>query len=30
MPKPKTLPSPADPVLLRAEELDALDAILPT
>ncbi|ASW09980.1 site-specific integrase [Rhizobium sp. 11515TR] len=29
MPKPKTLPSPADPVLSRAEELDALDAILP-
>ncbi len=29
MPKPKALPSPADPVLLRAEELDALDAILP-
>ncbi|SCB49687.1 site-specific integrase [Rhizobium multihospitium] len=29
MPKPKTLPSPADPVLQRAEELDALDAILP-
>ncbi|NKJ40161.1 site-specific integrase [Rhizobium sp. SG570] len=27
--KPKALPSPADPVLLRAEELDALDAILP-
>ncbi|GAC1045923.1 site-specific integrase [Rhizobium sp. No.120] len=29
MMKPKALPSPADPVLLRAEELDALDAILP-
>ncbi|OEC93376.1 site-specific integrase [Rhizobium sp. YK2] len=29
MPKPKALLSPADPVLLRAEELDALDAILP-
>ena len=29
MPKPKALPSPADPVLQRAEELDALDAILP-
>ena len=29
MPKPKTLPSPADPVQNRAEELDALDAILP-
>jgi integrase len=29
MPKPNPLPSPADPVLLRAEELDALDAILP-
>ncbi|MBB3458846.1 integrase [Rhizobium sp. BK313] len=29
MPKPKALPSPADPVLRRAEELDALDAILP-
>ncbi len=29
MPKPKPLPSPADPVLHRAEELDALDAILP-
>ncbi len=27
--KPKSLPSPADPVLQRAEELDALDAILP-
>ncbi len=29
MPKPKPFPSPADPVLQRAEELDALDAILP-
>jgi integrase len=29
MPKPKKLPSPADPVLQRAEALDALDAILP-
>lgn len=29
MPKPKSLPSPADPVQSRAEELDALDAILP-
>jgi hypothetical protein len=29
IPKPKALPSPADPVLRRAEELDALDAILP-
>jgi len=29
LPKPKALPSPADPVLARAEELDALDAILP-
>ncbi|MDL2403815.1 site-specific integrase [Rhizobium mayense] len=27
--EPKALPSPADPVLRRAEELDALDAILP-
>ncbi|AVA23940.1 site-specific integrase [Rhizobium sp. NXC24] len=27
--EPKTLPSPADPVLARAEELDVLDAILP-
>ncbi len=30
MPKPKALPSPTDPVLRRAEELDALDAILPS
>ncbi|MFK0167078.1 site-specific integrase [Rhizobium sp. NPDC090279] len=29
MPKPKALPSPAEPVQARAEELDALDAILP-
>jgi hypothetical protein len=29
MPRPKALPSPTDPVLRRAEELDALDAILP-
>ncbi|WP_349963013.1 tyrosine-type recombinase/integrase [Rhizobium sp. ZPR3] len=29
MPKPKALPSPVDPVHARAEELDALDAILP-
>ncbi len=29
LPKPKPLPSLADPVLLRAEELDALDSILP-
>ena len=29
MPKPKALASPADPVLRRAEELDALGAILP-
>jgi integrase len=29
MPKPKALPSPTDPLLRRAEELDALDAILP-
>jgi len=29
MPRPKALPSPIDPVHRRAEELDALDAILP-
>jgi hypothetical protein len=29
MPKPKALPSPVDPVHRRAEELGALDVILP-
>ncbi len=29
MPKPKAIPSPVDPLHRRAEELDALDAILP-
>ncbi|MQB34313.1 site-specific integrase [Rhizobium rhizogenes] len=29
MPRPKALPASADPVLRRAEDLDALDAILP-